>query len=477
MVFSTTARLVSVGALCALLAACGGGSNSAGPLPQAAYANNNVATGPSLATMSTTSTTTTATTTTSVMSGTSGKIGLFQVFDAFGSNVISSTAAVSDGPRYGVVWGARAGMPTPWKSNNTTLAPTYYMPMETDASTVIWGEIGHSLTWWKTYHPDWILYTCTSTGTPTTTPAYVPGLPYNVPLDIHNPSVVNYQVHLAAKYAIAYAYSGLGFDEVLFTNITGESVGSGYYGCGIYQNGSFVRRYSGRTDPAWTADTVAWVKAARSILTTDTTLSSYHLRLVVNHPAGNVANTNEQAILQNVDADLDETGYSDYGNYKQASKAGLFKVTTDWMNYAQAHGAAPLIVDKFDQTTAVTSNQLEYSIATYLMGHDGGAGLFVGNQYGYGAEQYHSEYTAAIGTACGAYYGGASYDSSNPQIWYRKFSGALIVVNSGSLPLASETAHLPTTHTYKDLEGRAVTNPLTVASNDAYVLLTTNGCQ
>ncbi|HET9029226.1 MAG TPA: hypothetical protein VFN49_03545, partial [Candidatus Aquilonibacter sp.] len=254
--------------------------------------------------------------------------------------------------------------------------------------------------------------------------------------------------------------------------------GTGYYGCGIYQSGKFVRRYTGRTDPAWTTDTVAWVKAARSILKTDTVIAPYNLKLIVNHPAANVANANEQAILQNVDADLNETGYSDYGAYQQSTKAGLFKVTTDWVIYAQAHGTAPLIVDKFDQTTAITSKQLEYSIATYLMGHQGTARLFVGNSNGYGIEQYHGEYATNYGAPCGAYYGGAAYDSTNPQIYYRRFANAVIVVNSGSLPTrTSELAHLPTGHTYKDLEGRAVTNPLTVASNDAYVLLTTNGCQ
>jgi hypothetical protein len=40
----------------------------------------------------------------------------------------------------------------------------------------------------------------------------------------------------------------------------------------------------------------------------------------------------------------------------------------------------------------------------------------------------------------------------------------------------SERATLPSGHSYADLEGRTVTNPLTIASNDGYVLKTTNGC-
>jgi len=139
---------------------------------------------------------------------------------------------------------------------------------------------------------------------------------------------------------------------------------------------------------------------------------------------------------------------------------------------------ATLIIDKFTQDKGtITSNHLEYAMATYLMGNEQGAALFASPNDGYGLEQYHPEYSTAIGAPCGDYYGGATYDSANPQIYYRKFANALIVVNSGSLPRASEVAKLPSGHSYKDLEGRSVTNPLTVASNDAYVLLTTSGCR
>jgi hypothetical protein len=414
---------------------------------------------------------------TSITTSTTNTVGLFQVFDAFGSNVISTTTAAADGGRYAAVWGARLGMPTPWRANNTGLAATYYMPQETDADTVAWGDIGHPLSWWQSNHPDWVLYACNSSGTPTKTPAYISELPNNVPLDIHNPAVVAYQVRLAANYAHAHGYTGLAFDEVLFSNVTGTGVGSGYYGCGIYENGTFVRRYAGKSDPAWAIDTVAWVKAAHSILKTDSVIAPYNLKFVVNHPAYSVATTNEQTVLQNVDAAVDEAGFSDYGAYKLSSNSYVFGRAVAWMQYAQAHGVAPLIIDKFDQSGAITPVQLEYSIATYLIANQGTARLFVGNYYSYGAEQYHSEYATNYGAPCGSYYGGPTYDSANPQIYYRRFANAVVVVNSGSLPArSSEVAHLPTGHTYRDLEGRAVANPLTVASNDAYVLLTTNGC-
>jgi hypothetical protein len=365
-------------------------------------------------------------------------------------------------------------MPTYWKAGNPAIVSTYYMPMETDANTSLWGAIGHPLSWWQTNHPDWVLYSCTSAGAQTTIPAYISGLTNNVPLDIHNPDVIAYQVKAAANYAIANGYSAVGFDEVLFYNLGGATAGTGAYGCGIYQNGTFVKRYSGKTDANWNADVVAWVKAARTILTTDATIAPYHLKLVVNHPAGLISSTNEQAILSNVDADVNETGFSDYGNY--TSSSSLFKTTVDWTRYAQAHGAAPLTINKYSESTAVTPEQLEYSIATYLMANEGGSGLFTVNSSGYGVEQYHSEYATSFGTRCGGYYGGPTYNANSPDLWYRKYSNALVIVNSGSATRASEIVSLPAGHTYRDLEGRAVSNPLTVAKSDAYVLLTTNGC-
>ncbi len=396
------------------------------------------------------------------------KIAPFQVFDAWGSPRVSAAAAEADGPRYSLVWGARPGMASAWRKNNSSLIASYYMPQETDASWVSWGGIGHNLAWWEANHPDWVLYSCTASGTPTKIPAYVGSLPQNIPLDIHNPAVVQYQVKLAASYALKNGYNGLAYDEVLFQNIGGVTAGAGAYACGIYQNGTFVRRYSSKNDVAWADDTVAWVKAAHAIA------AANNLKLVVNHPAGSYTNANEAALLANVDVDLNETGYADYSNYTKSTS--LFKTTTDWTRYAQAHGAAPITIDKFYQSAAVTPVQVEYGIATYLMSNEGGSGLFISNNPGYGVEQFHSEYNVDYGTPCAAYYGGSATNAGSPDLWYRRYSNAFVVVNSGSTSRSSEVANLPAGHTYRDLEGRQVSNALTVANHDAYVLLTTNGC-
>jgi hypothetical protein len=399
-----------------------------------------------------------------------GKISAMQVFDDTSYGYISQAAAAADGYRYAAVWGARNNIGTSWLDSNPTLQTSYYNALETDASSTGWGGIGHTLSWWQSNHPDWVLYACNSTGTATTLPAYVPGLKDNVPLDVHNPAVVQYQVQLMANYAHQLGYHALAIDEATFWQAD-EGAGTGSYGCGIYQNGSFVRRYTGVEDPNWTADVIQWVKIAHSMLTTDPVLSTYHLKLIVNHPYDNLT-SDEAAFLANVDADLNENGYTTYGKY-QTTTTTTFTKTVNWTIYAQQHGVAVLTDDNWG-SVAVGAPQLDYSVATYLMGNEGAEALFASPASGFGMEQWHSQYQTNVGAPCGEYY--SAGDKSNPSIYYRRFANAIVVVNAGS-GSTGQVANLPAGHTYTDLFGRAVTNPLTIASNDGYVLQTSNGCQ
>ena len=462
------ASLFAAIGLLAFLQACSGGHSSA--IPDVAPPASTTDTLPAeqntdtVAPMSLTLGTTTYPTN-AFMPSKTGKIQSFQIFDETSNGTISATAAATDGYRYSAVWGARPGLGTTWRASNSYLRSSYYFLMDTDLSTGAWGAIGHSLTWWQTYHPDWILYKCsTSTNAPTKLPAYDSGLP-NVPLDIHNPAVVQYQIaQMAGPYAARNGYTALAADEVTYwIPATG---GSGYYGCGIYSKGVFVRRYSSSTDPAWSTDVVNWAKAAHSILTTNTTLSPYHLKLIVNHPGGTM-NTNEATLAANVDADMDETGFTQYGHYLTGANSTIREA--NWMKFMQAHGAAVLINQDWGSLT-VGAAQRDYSAATYLLGNENAAAVFVTPHTGYGVETYyHPEYRAAnLGSPCGEYYAGYG------TLLYRKFAYGLVVVNAGGG--VAYKAALPTGHTYTDLEGRSVYNPLTVNANDGYVLKTTNGC-
>ncbi len=400
---------------------------------------------------------------TAFMPSSLGKISAFQIFDETGNGTITGAAAAADGFRYSAVWGVRPGLGSTWRDSNANLRSSYYMLMDTDQSTTAWGAIGHSLSWWQANHPTWVMYACTSAGVPTTTPAYDSGLP-NVPLDIHNPNVVNYQIaQQAVPYALKMGYTALAVDEVTFW--FPGSGGPGYYPCGTWNNGTFTREYSGPNDQTWAANVVAWVKAAHTII------KQNNLKLIVSHPGENIT-ANEQGLLANVDADMDETGFTNYGNYLEPSVAPVTREAT-WMKYAQEQGTAVLINQDWG-SIAVGPAQKDYSIATYLLGNEQAASLFVSTHTGYGLENWYPEYGTNVGAPCGEYYGGAGYSSTSPAMYYRKFANAYVVVNAGGS--GTEVTALPAGHVYTDLEGRAVTSPLSVGANDGYVLKTTNGC-
>lgn len=397
---------------------------------------------------------------------TTGRVGLFQEFD----RAMTPAQIQSDASRYDGVWGASQAQP--WLSVHPGMVVARYFIPQEDRSVLS----GHDLAWWQANHPDWILYACDASDRPTHDLAYWAGVDRpDVPLDFHNPDVVDYQVRvLNGASAIANGHNALAIDQIVFEDAMvggnpnfGQTVKPGEYACGIWKGSTFVRRYSGVHDPAWTADMVAFVKTARQIVTADPGLAPQHLKIIINHPLGSLSDPSEQALFANVDAVLDEAGYTHGGEYTSPAFANLFRGTTDYLRYAQSHGIAVYIIDQFGAAD-ITPQQREYAVAAYFMADEGHAYMYMSPSTG-GAEHNYPEYDANLGTPCGAYYGG-------PNIYYRKFSGGLVVLNSGSLPAASESAALPGGHTYSDIDGRKISNPLSVASNDGYVLLTSNGC-
>jgi hypothetical protein len=383
-------------------------------------------------------------------------------------------------PNMSMVWGAGIGdagaNPHTWLAGNSQLAAAQYVVQPTDHYAVS----RHNLAWWQAHHPDWIVYDCDQNNNPTHTVAYQPGLPQDVPLDIHNPSVVNYQIQTAAAFALAHGANAVAFDQTLFFDYDGGQH-SGWFGCGVYSNGTFIRRWGAAKggfpnyDPQWNHDVAAWMNTAKSILGNDPVLAPHHIKLFVNHPAGSVTNPDEQTLVNNVDGDVDETGFIDYGHY--AVVPNLFKATLDYMEYVQAQGKQFLDVAKFSGNLAggatsnfgLSSSQLSYAIATFLMGNEGRASLFITpGPYGTVVNfPQISTVNSRLGTAC------ARYTAVAANVYARKFSGGLVLVNPGTVAIG-----VPLAHVYTDLMGRSVTaNALTVGPADAYVLFTSsNGC-
>lgn len=408
---------------------------------------------------------------------TSGRFGLIQILDAYGRAGNMTTSQIqSEAPYTDSVWGAF--QPATWNSAHPgMILSRYYLPNE-DAKLIS----GHDLTWFQNNHPDWILYACDGSGNPTHDLAYAGTGFGDVPLDIHNPDVVQYQLGTIKNYLQANGYNTLAVDNIVFLNYLegpNPEFGEGspktsspaWYGCGVWQGNTFVRRYGSAgssdfdvKDPAFAADIINWLAQARAYLG-----SSY--KIIVNHPPFDSSpDSNESQMLQYVDGMVDENGYTHYGTLLTG---GNFANTLSWVQLLQQQHKAALITDYFctgstcpSDPSSLTPQQVDWALASYALGNDGGEDVYI-SPHGGSVYFYRPEYNTRYGAACGSYTQVSSY------VYVRKFQGALVIVNATG---SSYSYTLPSGHQYHDVEGRAVNNPLTLGAPDAYVLLTSNGC-
>jgi hypothetical protein len=393
---------------------------------------------------------------------------------------MSASDIASEAPYEDIVWGAFN--PGAWDAAHPgMIVSRYLMPFDDD-----YAISGHNLTWWQQNHPDWILYACDQNGNPTHYVARDDGFP-DVPLDIHNPQVIQYQIlQTVGPYMIANGYNALAADNVTFRNYTGapntilgqsvpgENYGTdGWFGCGIWEGNTFVKRYTmgyGKADPAFIADLVNWVETVRSMLNTDPSLAPYHLRFLVNHPLGSIGDPNEQAIISHVDGMEYEGSFSNWDRFGQN-----FPSIIQYMQYVQESHVAMIDINYFCSNLAgvqcepsVTPSQMEFVMAAHSLANEGALGLFISPSTG-DIYSYHPEYRTRLGTPC------AEYTTVGTDMYSRRFSNGLVVVNNSSTTAQPFT--LPSNHGYTDIEGRALSNPLTVNPDDGYVLTTTgNGC-
>ncbi|HLJ84248.1 MAG TPA: hypothetical protein VKT51_08780 [Candidatus Eremiobacteraceae bacterium] len=391
-----------------------------------------------------------------------------QIFDQDRNNIISVPEAADSGNRYGAVWGNRSATAIAWQTRNAGLSPLLYTPFDTDSP-----DLGHGLSWWKATHPDWILYECDRT-----TVAYVSGLP-EVPLDFANPAVAAYQSATLGSYAIANQYSGLAADIVDMTNNTGNPQ-RGRGGCGVWKNNhtKWVQRFSGQsTDPLWDAALISWAKTLSSAL--------HHsfatpLALAVNTSpvsyAGPVngagGDPNVRSLFDNVDIVLDEAGFSIWGNY--VGDTG-FNNVVHWAEYVQSQSKAFILADDWNlQKSVPTTHEVDYSLATYLMGKEQASALYIGKNDMYGAQNYYHQYTASIGKACAPMYGGPNDQKfKGERVYLRVYSGGLSIVNVDQHKQFQVKLPKPQ---YTNIEGGTVRSPVTIGPNSGLVLLSPGGC-
>lgn len=399
---------------------------------------------------------------------------------------------VSEAPLYDSIWGAF--QPGTWYQNHPSMIVSRYVLPNEDVKLIS----GHDFNWWNTNHPDWILYACLADGTPTHDLAGTGTNFGNIPLDIHNPAVVDYQIRqLVGPDMISEHYNTVAADNITFVNYLydqSQPVSSHAYGCGIWQGNTFIRRYGPPTggdfdqpDQAFINDLTNWLAQTRQILNTDPTLAPHHFKIVVNHPfVGGFGPTQQESnMLQYVDGFLDESGFTHYGGRVTQNS---FAQTLSWAVYAQSNHLAIFFADYFCSASntnpdtgqpcstnpqTLTGAEIDWALATYALINNGGTNVFISPEGG-AIYTYRSEYSDRYGAPCTS-----SFTSNGNYVYTRKFAGGFAVVNAANANTIPQTVQLPQGHTYTDIGSRPISNPLTINGADAYMLQLTssgNGC-
>jgi len=351
-----------------------------------------------------------------------------QIFDNHkNKGGISPQQAAQDGPLYAAVWGSNSPqLVAAWRTNNPTLPISMYLPVGTDASQSLFGNLGHTLGWWQTNHPDWILYECDQK-----TVAFVSGLT-SVPLDISNPDVISYLLNLVGGYAEQNAYSAIGFDLVSLNNDTGGTQ-DGQHGCGVFANvggvPTWTQKFSGHTvDSNWASAVLSYLSTAQTFLHGQTR----SLAIWGNNVPADISlgDPNEQQLIADLDVLFDESGFARFGRFSSDAE---FNNTVAWARYAQGLGKGFMDVNEWQNETTVTDAQLDYDLSTYAMLKEQAAVTFTAPYGEYGFEHYFNQYKAVIGTPCAEMYGGPSYLGLGRFAYFRQYSFGLAAVNtSGS---------------------------------------------
>jgi Hypothetical glycosyl hydrolase family 15 len=362
-------------------------------------------------------------------------IHTFQTFDYH----ISHPSTNANG--YDFVWGAGLGHVAGFRSANPNIFLTFYIPFNRDWGTFPVSTTLHSLAYWQANHPDWILYKCDRV-----TPAYTSSSPI-VPLDFTNPAVLFWQIQTYAQPASVNGYDGLAVDNIVLPNFSGA--------CGAYRNGHWVQHFSGRLDdPQWRAAIINWLKQMQQAL--------HHLQrplaLIANFYIGNVSFTDPQIqqLATYSDGLLDEDGFTLSGKGYLTDDQWVQRV--QFMESVQRQQKPYYIIDLFP---SVGQAQIQWALASYLMGKEHAAALFISMPGGYGNEHLYNEYFAQIGAPSNS-----MYQAQN--VYFRNYSHGLSIIN----PSATNTYTVTLNGgNYIDLYGNPISQIVTIPPHSGLVLL------
>lgn len=343
---------------------------------------------------------------------------------------------------YDFAWGVEVYHVAALRSGNPNIFLTYYIPFHRDRGTFADEQAYHALAYWKGVHPDWVLYKCDRV-----TPAYEFG-DSNMPLDFANPAVLAWQLQTYAQPASENGYDGIAADNVDLQNEFGA--------CGVYRDGRWVQYYTGQlNDPRWRANVISWLTRMQQAL--------HHLR----HPLALIPNLSfdglsagdpaMQQVLSHIDGVEDEGGFTDYGDGYLTDSAWLQRI--QFIESVQKQHKPYYIVNQFP---SVGEAEIQWALASYLMGKEHSAALFISTIQGYGSDLRYDEYNIQIGSPKGPMY-------QTQNVYMRDYSHGLSIVNPSATN--SYTVTLNADSHYHDVSGNPFGQTITLPPHSGLVLL------
>src|SRR5579884_90531 len=371
----------------------------------------------------------------------SNSIHLIQMFDYDISpdQITSQRAQPID-----LVWGADANPAKlqAWRRANPGIVLSFYLSFERDSQQ-------HALSYWQQSHPDWILYQCDRK-----TPAYL-NQQAAVPLDFSNPAVRQWQLETFGGQAQRLGYDALAVDDVSVRNVGGA--------CGHYEGRRWVPLYSGAaSDRRWSQQVVVWLRTMQQRLHH----LSHPLDLIVALAVGGAPSEDAsvQALLNSIDVVVLADGFS------ARTRAADWLSVIRLMEQVQQQHKAIYIVNQFTPPPhqfSLDSQQVQWALASYLMGQEAHAGLYIGKEQQFGQYLYYPSYAAQVGAPLGQMYSVAV--GRGGAVYLRDFSQGESLVNPDGQH--SYQVRLPAGRLYHTLQGQAVGSTVTLAPHSGLVLL------
>ncbi|MBV8153519.1 MAG: hypothetical protein JOY98_03815 [Candidatus Eremiobacteraeota bacterium] len=340
-----------------------------------------------------------------------------------------------------VVWGSRSPLPR-------QVFNQFYTPFERDGPYA--GT--HRLAWFERYHPDWIEYRCDRK-----TPAWEFGDRSDVPIDIADPAVLQYQRSGAVDPAFAAGYRSIDFDNL--------SLGNYALRCGHYTTSkTWVAQYSGQwSDAHYRADVLAWAQSTYAYIHAYSATATMAINYSIQPQFGLREN---YALMTSTDEVLDERGFTNWGSRSDNAIVGLeWRQIVAMIAALQRNGTCYMENgEEPGPSQKISQAERLWVVANYLLTRDDCTYVWMSGFTASGAQEYgtmwlYPEYDLRIGAPLGSM-------TAEGRGWHRAYSNGLALVNP-----TTTSAAFALKGTYRDENGTRYSGRIVLPAASGEVLL------